>query len=60
MYIYPRKLVNFLCELMYFYWKFLILETCYIPPHANRKGQDFIKGGRAPWPHAGYGLIVAM
>ena len=32
------KASEFLCELMYFYWKFLILETFYKPPHANQGG----------------------
>ena len=56
----PRKLVNFLSELMYFYWK-----ICYFghflytaPGQPGGGGQDFIRGAGPPWPHAGYGPII--
>ena len=44
----PRKLVNFLSELVYFYWKICILNTLYIPPRANQGGPRLYQRGPGP------------
>ena len=55
----PRNLLNLLSELMYFYWK-----ICYFghfvytaPGQPGGGGQDFIRRGRVPLAHAGYGPV---
>ena len=51
-----RKLVYFLNELMYFYWKISYFGHFVYTDQGQPGGQDFIRGGRPPpWPHVGYG-----
>ena len=44
----PRKLVNFLCELMYFYWKISNFGNFPYTAQANQGGPRLYQGGRAP------------
>ena len=53
----PRKLDEFLCELMYSISieKIIILVNFHRQPQANQKVAKTLSGDPAPWPHAGYG-----
>ena len=46
----PPEASEFLCELMYFIGKFLILKTFYIPPQANQGRGAKTLSGPPPTP----------
>ena len=45
-----RKLVNFLCELMYFYWKIFLFWKLSIYRPRPARGAKTLSGGRPPGP----------